>query len=141
MNTKVLVAALVGAIVAFLLGWVIFGMLLMGYMETNMIAHEGLMKGEDEMNLGLLFASNLVLSLLLAYAAHRMGVADLKGGLVLGATLGFLFFLSMDLSFMAMMNFYASPMGAVVDVLANTGWCAGIGAAVGFMLGRGKVPA
>ena len=141
MNTNVLVAALVGAIVAFLLGWVIFGMLLMGYMETSMIQYDGLMKGEDEMNLGLLFASNLVISLLLAYAAHRMGVADLKSGLVLGATLGFLFFLSMDLSFLAMMNFYASPMGAVVDVLANTGWCAGIGAAVGFMLGRGKVPA
>lgn len=30
MNTKVLIAALVGAIAAFLLGWVIFGMLLMG---------------------------------------------------------------------------------------------------------------
>jgi hypothetical protein len=138
MNTKVLVAALVGAIVAFLLGWIIFGMLLMGFMETSVIAYDGLMKGEGEMNLGLLFTSNLVMSLLLAYVAHGMGVADLKGGLVLGATLGFLFFLSVDLSFLAMMNFYASPVGAVVDVLANTVWFAGIGAAVGLMLGRGR---
>lgn len=31
MNTKLLVAALAGGITAFLLGWLLFGMLLMGY--------------------------------------------------------------------------------------------------------------
>jgi len=138
MNTKVLVAALVGGVVAFLLGWVIFGMALMGYYEANMIHYEGLMKGEGEMNLILLLCSNFVLSLLLAYAAHRMGVSDLKGGLVTGAILGGLFFLSLDLSFLAMMNFFASTTMVVVDVLANTIWSACIGAAIGFMLGRGR---
>ncbi len=86
---------------------------------------------------GASFAPALQDCLLLAFAAHRMGVSGLLGGMILGATLGFLFFLSVDLSFMAMMNFFTSPMGEVVDVLANTAWSAGIWAAVGFMLGRG----
>ncbi len=138
MNTKVLVAALVGAVVAFLLGWVIFGMALMGYYEANMVHYEGLMKGEGEMNLILMFCSNFVFSLLLAYAANRMGVVDLQGGLITGAIMGFLFFLSVDLGFLAMMNYFTSTTVVLVDVLANTVWAACIGAAIGFMLGRGK---
>lgn len=138
MNTKVLLAALVGAVVAFLLGWVIFGMSLMGYYEAHMIRYEGLMKAEGEMNLVLMFCSNLCLSLVLTYAAHRMGVNDIRGGLMTGAVLGFLFFLSVDLGFMAMMNMFADTTMVIVDVLANTVWTAGIGATIGFMLGRGK---
>lgn len=138
MNTKVLVAALVGGVVAFLLGWVIFGMALMGYYEANMVHYEGLMKGEGEMNLILMFCSNFVFSLVLAYAAHRMGVSDLKGGMMTGAVIGFLFYLSVDLGFLAMMNMFANTTMVVVDLLANTIWSACIGAAIGFMLGRGK---
>jgi uncharacterized membrane protein len=138
MNTKVLLAGLAGGIVAFLLGWVIFGMLLMGYYEANMIHYDGLMKGEGEMHLGLMFLSNLMLSLMLAYVFSRMGVNDLKGGLIAGAIIGFLVYLSVDLGFMAMMNMFANNTMVVVDVLANTVWVALIGAVVGLMLGRGK---
>ncbi|MBK8339717.1 MAG: hypothetical protein IPK99_06850 [Flavobacteriales bacterium] len=136
---KVLVAALVGGVVAFLLGWLIFGIALMGYYETNMIHYEGLMKAEDELNLGLMFLSNFTVSLLLAYVFQRAGVAGLRGGAITGAAIGFLFYLSVDLGFMAMMNYFATAAVMVVDVLANTVWAACIGAAVGFMLGRGKV--
>ena len=89
MNTKVLLAGLAGAIAAFLLGWVLFGMFLMGYYEAHMIHYEGLMKGEGEMNLGLIFLSNLAFSMMLAYVADRMGVNDLMGGLMAGAIIGF----------------------------------------------------
>ncbi len=139
MNTKVLLAGLAGGIAAFLLGWVIFGMLLMGYYEANMIHYEGLMKGEGEMHLGLMFLSNLMLSMMLAYVCSRMGVNDLKGGLVAGAIIGFLVYLSVDLGFLAMMNMFASNTMVVVDVLANTVWAALIGAVIGLVLGRGKV--
>ena len=66
MNMKVLIAALVGGVVAFLLGWLIWGTLLMGYYEASMIHYEGLMKTEGDMNLGLMFLSNLTLSLLMS---------------------------------------------------------------------------
>lgn len=138
MTTKVLLAALAGGIAAFLLGWLIFGMLLMGYSEANMVHYDGLMKGEGEMNLPLLFISNVLIALLLAYIGHRMGVSSLVGGLVMGTIVGFLFYLSVDLSFLSMMNLFANRTMVVVDVLANTVWTAGVGAVVGLMLGRGK---
>lgn len=138
MNTKVLLATLAGGVAAFLLGWVLFGMLLMGYYEANMVHYEGLMKPEGEMNLGLMFLSNLTFSGVIAYAGHRMGVASWSDGAILGGTLGFLFYLSVDLAFMAMMNMFGSHTMVIVDVLANTVWAAGTGAVVGLMLGRGK---
>lgn len=138
MTTKVLLAALAGGIAAFLLGWLIFGMLLMGYSEANMVHYDGLMKGEGEMNLPLLFISNVLIALLLAYIGHRMGVSSLVGGLVMGTIVGFLFYLSVDLSFLSMMNLFANRTMVLVDVLANTVWTAGVGAVVGLMLGRGK---
>jgi uncharacterized membrane protein len=138
MKTNVLLAGLAGGIAAFLLGWVIFGMALMGYYEANMIHYDGLMKGEGEMHLGLMFLSNLMFSLMLAYVSDRMGVIDLKGGLLTGAIIGFLVYLSVDLAFLAMMNMFANSTMVVVDVLANTVWAACIGAVIGLVLGRRK---
>lgn len=141
MNMKVLIAALVGGVVAFLLGWLIWGTLLMGYYEASMIHYEGLMKTEGEMNLGLMFLSNLTLSLLMALLFQRMGIKDLMGGAMTGALIGGLFFLSVDLGFLAMMNYFATTTVVLVDVLANIVWTACIGAVIGLLLGRGKAAA
>lgn len=141
MNTRTVLAALVGAISAFLLGWVIFGMMLMDFMSAHMLPYPGLMKGEGEMDLGLIFLSNLLIAVLLTRALGRMGVHDLKSGLLNGAIIGLLFYLAMDLSLMAMMNLYDGPLAVAVDVLANTVWMAAIGGVVGFMLGRGQAKA
>ncbi len=141
MNTKMLLAALAAGVTGFLLGWVIFGMALMGYYEANTIHYEGLMKGEGEMNLLLVLLANLVFGVLLAWAASRMGITTLQGGLVAGAIMGCLVYLSIDLMFMAMMNMFANHTIVIVDVLANTVWAAGMGAAAGFVLGTGKASA
>ncbi len=136
MNKNVLLAAAVGGITAFLLGWLIFGVLLMDYMNSHMVSYPGLMKSESEMDLGLLFVSNLVLAALLAWSFDRMGVKGLMAGVRTGAVMGLLFYLSVDLSFLAMMNLFSEPMAAVVDVLSNALWVTGVGAAVGMVLGR-----
>lgn len=141
MNARTLMAALAGGVAAFLLGWLIFGILLMGFMEAHMLQYPGLMKGEGEMNMGLLFLSNLVVSVLLTWAFGRMDVADVQGGLLHGAIIGLLFYLAVDLSFLAMMNMFDGPLAVAVDVIANTVWTAGIGGVVGFMLGRGRAKA
>ena len=137
MNKRTLLAALAGGIAAFFLGWLIFGVLLMDYMAAHMLNVPGLMKGEGEMNMGLLFLSNLTVATLLTWAGERMQVRGAVAGAMLGATMGFLFYLSVDLSFLAMMNLFTTPVAAVVDVLSNTVWTAGIGAVVGYLLGRG----
>lgn len=137
MNTRVLLAALVAGVVGFLLGWVIWGMALMGYYEANMIHYEGLMKAEGEMNLALMFVSNLCVGMVVAYASNRMGAKGLVSGAMAAAVIGFFFYLSVDLGFLAMMNMFANTTMLVVDVLVNTVWIAAMGAAAGAVLGMG----
>ncbi|MBK8499460.1 MAG: hypothetical protein IPL52_11755 [Flavobacteriales bacterium] len=137
MNTRVLIAALVAGVVGFLLGWVIWGMALMGYYEANMIHYEGLMKAEGEMNLALMFVSNLCVGVVVAYACDRMGAKTLASAAVASAIIGFFFYLSIDLSFMSMMNMFSNTTVMVVDVIAYTVWIAVMGAAAGAVLGMG----
>lgn len=137
MNTRTLVAALVAAVVGFLLGWVLFGMALAGFYEANMNHYDGFMKPEGEMNLALMFLSNLCVGLVLAYCCNRMGAKNLVSGALASAIIGFLFYLSVDLGFMSMTNMFANSTMVVVDVLANTVWATCMGAAVGAVLGMG----
>jgi hypothetical protein len=141
MNTKMLLASLAGGVAAFLLGWLIFGTLMAGYFETQMVQYEGLMRGPEDMNLGLMFLSNLLFASALAYIFTRAGVHTALGGLATGAIVGALIYASVDLSFASMMNLFIGSTSIVVDILANTVWAALIGAVVGFMLGQGKASA
>ncbi|MBK8613372.1 MAG: hypothetical protein IPN85_07735 [Flavobacteriales bacterium] len=113
-------------------------MALMGYYKANTIHYEGLMKADGEMNLVLVLLANLVFGTLVAWAAKRMGITTLQAGLVAGAIIGCLVYLSIDLMLMVMMNWYANHTIVIVDVLANTVWAAGMGAVAGFVLGTGK---
>lgn len=138
MNTRTLLAALVGAVVAFFLGWLIFGIVTAGYMEKHVLQAPGLMKTDAEMNLGLMALSNLSVALGLAWVLDRMGATTVMGGAMAGAVIGFLFYLSIDLSFLAMTNLLDGPMVALVDTLSYTVWLACVGGVMGYMLGRGK---
>lgn len=138
MNTKMLLAILASAVTAFLLGWLIFGIALMGYYEANMIHYEGLMKSEEEMNLGLIFVSNLLFASLVTWACARMGANTMMGGLMTGATIGALMFASVDVMFLATMNMMTSSTVVIVDILVNAVWGGAIGAVAGLVLGSGK---
>lgn len=138
MNTKLLLAILVSAVAAFLAGWLIFGIGLMGYYEANTVHYEGLMKSKDDMNLGLIFVGNLLFAAMVSWACSRMGVNTILGGLVAGGIMGALVYASVDVMFMAFMNLYSNNMVVVVDILANAVWAAIIGAVAGWMLGMGK---
>src|SRR5690606_21885350 len=97
MNTRMLLAGLAAGIVAFLLGWLLFGILLMGYFESNTLSYEGLMKSEEEFNyLGMLLA-NILTGILIAWLLWRMGVTSIGKGLSDGFTIGLLIYGSMAL--------------------------------------------
>ncbi len=133
-----LLAGLAAGVTGFLLGWVLFGMLLMGYYEANMESYEGLMKGEDEMDLLVLFLGNLLFGILVAWASWRMGATSAMGGLRVGAVIGALVYASMAMFFYSMWNLYIGSTVMVVDVLANTVWAAVMGLVAGLVLGAGK---
>lgn len=136
MNTRVLLAGLASGVAGFLLGWVLFGMLMMDYFEAGVMHYEGLHKPEAEMNLGLVFLSNLLFGLVLAWVCARSAAHGAIPGLVVGAVVGFGVYASMGLMFLAFMNWYTTMSVAVVEVIANTAWSAAMGAVAGLVLKR-----
>jgi hypothetical protein len=141
MNTKLLLAGVAAGIVGFLLGWLLFGILLMGYFEANIIQYNGLMRSEEEMNLLGMALSNILYGVLLAWICLRTAATSVEGGLRTGALVGLLLYASMALFYMSMMNWYANIPVMLVEILANTIWSACMGAVAGAVLVAGsRVP-
>ncbi len=136
MSTKAILAAVAGSVLAFLLGWVIYGMLLMDYFESNSTHYEGLMK--EMPNLLLIYINNLIWSLLLAFIFDKWaGARSIGSGIKAGIIIGLPIALSFDLFILAGMNLF-TPTLMVVDVLASTVITALTGGLIGYILGTGK---
>ena len=134
-QTKLIVGTFVGSIAHFLGGWVIFGMLLMKTMESNMVA--GVSKTEP--NLLGIFVSGLVYSFLLTFIFERWAnIRTLQSGAVAGAIITGLAALSFDIGLFSMANWFTSFSGVVVDVIANTVLGAVTGATIGWFLGYNR---
>lgn len=135
MKTKVLLAALGGAVANFLLGWLVYGMLMMDYYEAHSTHYEGLMK--EMPILWAIFLGGFISSLLMAWLFDKMGVSSWMAGLTNGAIISFMISLAYDTYFYASMNLYSGQL-LVIDVVIGTVFGAIIGALVGFILGMGK---
>lgn len=135
MNTRVLLATLAGGLVSFLLGWLVFGVLLMSY-YNSMMTPEGTATMRAEPIFWAYILSGLVWSLMLALVYNRWaGISTFRMGAIAGAVIGFLVSLSIDLGFYAGMNLWDDPVGFVVDPLANAVVGAAIGGVIGWVLG------
>lgn len=136
MSTKVILAGIAGAVVAFLLGWLLWGVLAMDFMMANTTHYEGLMK--EMPNLFLIFLSNLIWGLFVAYVFDRWAsISTFTGGMVGGLIIALPISLMFDLYFLAGMNLY-NVQAVVVDVLLNTVVGVVIGGVIGWVLGTGK---
>lgn len=131
-----LLATLVGFIVLFLLGWLIYGMLLMDFYGNNSGSASGVMRAEDEFIWWALILGNLFQAYLLVYIfgnwANITTFSDgLKAGAIIGLTMGLAFNLSMY-GTSNLMNLTS----ALVDPFVSAVMMAITGGVVGFMLGR-----
>lgn len=137
MTKKLILATLAGSVAQFLLGWLIYGLLLMNFMDSQMNHFPGLMKDMNSASfMILIFISGLVMAFLLAYIFQRWGKFDtFLSGLTSGMLIGFFLALSYDLYFLASMNMYKSFGVVVVDVIANTVVVGIVGAVIAWVLG------
>jgi hypothetical protein len=139
MNTKVLLAALAGAVASFLTGWVIWGMALKGFFEANTTdAGRAVMRSDDGMVMWAIFVGCLAWSLLMALVFSRWAnITTFKTGAMAGAWLGFLMALGADMFSYGGMD--ASTLTAVlVDPILNAVQGALVGGVVGWALGYGN---
>lgn len=132
---RVLLSAVAGAITLFILGYLIWGVLLTSYFKNNTIEYAGLSK-QPTPNLVSLFLSNLALAFLLAFVfAQWASIRTFVGGLAAGAIVGFLIHLSWKLSLMGYMNLYKETTPVVVDILVETARASLAGGLIGSVLG------
>ncbi|HMI78129.1 MAG TPA: hypothetical protein VK484_05015 [Ferruginibacter sp.] len=132
---KLFLGTIAGGIAFFLLGWVIFGMLLMDFMNAHPGVAGNIHRPEPDML--YLAIGNLVWGLLYTYIFIKAGVNSLAGGLINGGIIGCL----MSIGFNCIMygtSIVTSKTAMAADVAAITVMMAIGGAIIGMVLGMGK---
>ena len=137
MTFRILAGSAAGAVTLFVLGYLIFGILIISLMQQNTFQYDGLVR--ERPDLIVIFLSNLVMALMLAivfeyWSSMRTFVGGLKGG----ALLGFFIALSIDVGELGYMNLYRGYALIPVDVVAETVRTAIAGGVVGWVLGLMK---
>ena len=138
MLTRVLAATVAGGIAFFVLGFVIYGLILDPMvMRPNMVTYAGLMK-ETPTWIPLIL-SNFVSAFLLAYIFDKWAtISTFIGGLKGGAIVWFLISLAYQLMFVAFMNLSKNYIPPIADVAGSIVMGAIGGGVIGQVLGMMK---
>ena len=133
---KILKGTVFGTIAYFLLGWLVWGILVRDYFMTNM--NQCAARPDEDMVWWALILSNLVFAFLLTLILKWRGAKGVADGLTTGALIGFLFALCIDASSWSMTTNFNSLGVAVVDVAVNTLFSAVIGVIIILTWGKEK---
>jgi len=134
MNARVLVAAVAGGAALFFLGFLVYGIALEAWMNSQMVPHPGLMR--ESPNFVTLILANIVWALLVALIFDRWAtISTFAGGLLGGAAIAFFMSLFNDLMSISLMNLFTSFTPVLVDVIAFTVIGAIAGGVIGLVLG------
>jgi hypothetical protein len=138
MLTRMLAATVAGGVTIFVLGFVIYGLILENaVMRPNMNTFPGL---TNEMPIWApLILANLASAFLLTYIFDRWAtISTFVGGMKGGAVVWFLTSLSFQLMFVAFMNLHKNYIPVIADVIASTVMGAIAGGVIGLVLGMMK---
>ncbi|HRG43088.1 MAG TPA: hypothetical protein PKY97_01445 [Saprospiraceae bacterium] len=133
MNTqKILIAGIVGGIFSFLLGWVVFGVLLK---DMDPGGYASVMRPEEDFVFWSMLLSNICWAVLLSYIfVQWANINTLQGGAMAGAITGFLAIASFDFGMYAMTTLY-SLQSLATDIVINIIMGACVGGFIGWWLG------
>ena len=135
MILRVAIAAVVGAIVMFALGFLFYGILLESYMKSAMSPDAAKLMKESPNLIGL-FVSNLAFSWLYAFVFERWAsIKTFVSGMIGGALIALPVAIGIDLNMFSTMSLMQSPSPMVVDILVVTVMAAITGGVIGQVLG------
>jgi hypothetical protein len=137
-SQKFLVGGIVGGIIYFLLGWVIYGMLLKDFMAANSTMP---MRADADIIWWALAVGQLAGGFLMAYIVGKANATSAGAGAAVGFIVGLLFCLSMDLTMYATTTAYSSMKALAADVAASAVMSAIVGGVVGWVMGMKKAVA
>lgn len=84
---NLIIKSLAAFVVFFLVGWLVYGMLLVDYMAANVSdGYAGVVRSEEDFKMGYMALSNLSLGILVAYVGTLRGdrtwISGMKGGIL-----------------------------------------------------------
>lgn len=130
-----MIAGLLGGIVSFLLGWLVWGHLLADTM--NSYSNMACMRGEEDMNIPMIFVAQMIWGLLFAYIFSKWStINSFSSGATAGAILSVGIGLVIDLMFYATSTMMTSLTPLGIGVGANLVVGGLMGGAIGWWLGR-----
>ena len=119
-TNKILIGGLIGFVVTFILGFLIYGMLLTDFFATNAGSATGVSRAEDAMLFLPLALGHLALGMLLAIILGRWaGIKTFTSGAMAGAVIGFLTGSAYDLIMYGTTNMM-NLTGTLVDIVITT---------------------
>lgn len=133
---KILRGTLFGGIAYFLIGWLVYGILLYNFFSpmTNTCAN----RPGGEMIWWALILSNLLIALFLTLFLKWSGARGIIDGLKIGALFGAVFTATIDLSFYSMTTMYNSLLPVVLEIVTSTVVLAVIGMIIVLTWGKTK---
>ena len=136
MKTNVLLAVGAATIMGFILGWLIFGVMLDSFYKANMTMYSGLTK--DPPSFVAIFISNLLWGALLVLIFEKWaGIKSFGQGFIWGLIVYSLMIAGFDILMHGLMNLFNIQL-VIVDIIANSILGGIIGGVVGWVLGMGN---
>jgi hypothetical protein len=121
-SQRFILAGLAGTVVYFLLGYLVYGLLLKDFMSGSISA--GSMRADADMIWWAMIVSNLAFAFLLTFLVYRAGITNATAGSTFGLVFGLLLGIAMDLMNYASMTIMTKPIFMLVDVAATAVMCA-----------------
>ncbi len=132
---KLLTGTIASAVTTYLLGWLIFGVLLMDFINDHSGMAGKLSKAEPTQL--YLILGNLIMGLMVTYIFIKSNISSMVGGFMYGGIIGLL--MSAGSNCITYSTTIAiSKTGMAADVIGTTVLFAVSGAVVGMVLGMGK---
>lgn len=133
---KRMLATLAGFVVFFLLGWLLYGMLLMDFFNSNQGTASGVMRAETEMVWWALAVGNLMQAYLLVYIfGNWANITTFGGGFKAGVIIGLIIGYGVDLTMYGTTNLM-NLTAALVDPLVVAVMMGISGGVIGVVLGK-----
>ena len=131
-SKKFLAGGIAGGIAYFLLGYLVFGVLLMDFMKTHSNSTAGVYRTEGDMIWWSMVVGNLAYGFLLSYVIGKAGAHSVGGGFKTGLITALLVSTTNNCIMYALANL-TDTTGMVVDIAASTVEGAIVGAIVGWV--------
>lgn len=133
---KILRGTIFGGIAYFLLGWLVWGILLMDFFSANM--NQCASRTDGQMVWWAIILSNLVFALLLTLILHWARAKTIVDGLKFGALFGLLYGSGIAFSYWSMSTMYLNAGAMVTDILVSTVVMAVVGLVIVLTWGKEK---